>query len=113
MAATTDLDYIHKLMDVWYPINEANYPVLKGMNEAQQLRFALGHLCLHFNKEAGQLAALLEPTDHGAALDIEAIKTQAPKMFATLMKMIQVIGMSPAEMVAATREKYESMSKAA
>lgn len=113
MTGTTDLERIHELMEVWYPINVENYPVLKGMDEAQQLRFALGHLCLHFNKEAGHLAALLEPTDHGAPLDIAAIKNQAPKMFATLMKMIQVIGMSPAEMVAATREKYESMSKAA
>lgn len=113
MTTAADLERIHALMIKHYRFEDDTFPGVAGLDAAATTRFALRHLAMHFTKEAGQYAALVEPSDHGDAIDTEALKRQAPKMFATLMKMIQVIGMSPADLVATTASKYESMDKAA
>ena len=85
-----------------YRFEPSIYPALQGMTEAHAMEFALKHLLLHMQKNAGVVAAHLEGYDHSAAAsdvnDLGHLREAAVKMFIDVIKLADVLDMSAGEL---------------
>ena len=89
-----------------YPFTPAKFPSIEDATEDEIQRFAVRHLALHTGKTVGKIIAAIEPSDHGAALDIEEIRENLPKSLINTLRLASLVGMTGSELLAAIEKAY-------
>ncbi len=87
-----------KIAEVW-KCDEARYPELAGMNDAQKKNFVIKHSVLHIAKTNGKIAALCEDFDHNGTDMSEEAKTLAVKLFINSLKLAEESGLSTSDLL--------------
>jgi hypothetical protein len=72
-----------------------HYSALAGMSSEQGKAFAVGHSTFHMCKSIGKIAAECERFDHGGNLDDAVLKEGVIKMLINVLKLAEVMGISP------------------
>ncbi len=78
----------------------SDYPTLRSVPpEGTKIPFIANHSLLHMMKTQGQLAALIEASDHGSAFDQKAAERVAVKMFTHTLVLASHLGMSADDLI--------------
>ena len=72
----------------------SNYPALNVSDEQSSKEFAIKHVTLHLTKLMGQVAAAIEPMDHGEGLDQNALRLRLSEMIITAIQCADLADIS-------------------
>jgi hypothetical protein len=82
-----------------YKETETEYPELRGLSDAEKIKFSIRHCVLHSAKITGKLAAISEGTDHGSPIDMEKVRGFAVKEMINALTLASRIGLSGDELL--------------
>lgn len=97
-------DELFQRVEITWPFNARTYPNLPLTSEAQSKVATTGHVLLHIVKQAGKLAAIVEPLAHPANYRLDhcrqEIAQQVAYMIVNVVRLAQLADVSEAEVEA-------------
>src|SRR5262245_13748358 len=91
-----------------WPCDPDNYP---GLDDSQY--GYVRHVALHMAKDAGRIAAGIEPIDHGRPWDGQALGRSTRNMLVNVLRMCSLLHLSPAELLADYEREIAAAIRAA
>lgn len=91
MEVNREMDRVAEL----WPFTRKNYPMLDLSSREEQAR----HIVLHQAKDAGRMAAAVEPYDHGRTTDEVLLRRSTRNTLVNALRLCDLYGWSPAALL--------------
>ena len=95
---STDLISIMKHIGKRYTFTADHYPILSLLNHDQKMAFTVSHSAHHMSKSLGKISAECEAFDHGGELNKATLEEATVKIFISVIKLAEELGMTAADM---------------
>lgn len=92
---SADLHHLMVLVAAQFPNDSNTYPALAEMGGEQRTAWLINHSLQHMRKTLGEIAAVCESVDHGAALDRIRINRAVAKMLINTLKLASDLELTP------------------